>query len=490
LIFLLTSFDTHLKFPIDLNNLLHKAYDSDLFRKEGHELVEQLATYLENSISGKTKKVIDWKQPDDLYEKWKNYMYKDVSSQQFFNDLIEQSIQLHNPRYMGHQVAVPLPITALASMVSSLLNNGMAIYEMGPVASVLEKWIISHFAGLIGNRVADGFLTSGGTLATLTALLSARQAMLKNDVWENGQEKKLAIMVSEQAHYSVDKAARIMGLGSKGVIKVPVDEEFKMQTNQLESLFEKAESDGLKVIAVVANGCSTSTGTYDDLTAISKFCDSKNIWFHLDAAHGGGVIYSPKYKHLLKSIEKADSVIIDLHKMLMGPALSTLVLFKDSDDSYKTFSQKAQYLWENEQDKEWYNYAKRTLECTKLMMSVRFYAIIQAYGTEIFDEYVTRQYDLAREFAEMIKNQPDFELAAQPMSNIVCFRCAPQNVADLNELNGRIRRKSLENGDYYIVQTELNANIYLRVTLMNPFTETSHLKSLLEEITKMAGNNK
>jgi L-2,4-diaminobutyrate decarboxylase len=473
-----------------LDNLLQKAYDPDLFRKEGHALVEQLAAYLENSISGATEKVIKWQQPDDLYDHWKDYLQKGVSSQQFFSDLIDQSIQLHNPRYMGHQVAVPLPVTALAGMVGALLNNGMAIYEMGPVASVLEKWIIQHFAELVGHQDGDGFLTSGGTLATLTALLSARQAILKNDVWENGMEDRLAIMVSEQAHYSVDKAARIMGLGGKGIIKIPVDSTFKMQTDQLEPLFKKAENDGLKVIAVVANGCSTSTGTYDDLEAISKFCESKNIWFHLDAAHGGGVVYSPRYKHLLKGIEKADSVIIDLHKMLMGPALSTLVLFKNSDDSYKTFSQKAQYLWENEQDKEWYNYAKRTLECTKLMMSVRFYAIIQAYGTEIFDEYVTRQYDLAREFAEMIENQPDFELAAQPMSNIVCFRCAPQNVADLNELNGRIRRKSLENGDYYIVQTELNGNIYLRVTLMNPFTETSHLKSLLEEITKMAVNHK
>jgi L-2,4-diaminobutyrate decarboxylase len=469
-----------------LDNLLHKAYDPDLFRKDGHALVEQLATYLENSTSGKTKKVIDWNEPDDLYEKWKDYLDKDFSSQQFFSDLIDQSIQLHNPRYMGHQVAVPLPISAVAGMVGALLNNGMAIYEMGPVASVLEKWIISHFSEIIGNKNADGFLTSGGTLATLTALLSARQAILKNDIWENGQEDKLAIMVSEQAHYSVDKAARIMGLGSKGVIQVPVDENFQMRTDLLPSLLLKAKQDGLKVIALVANGCSTSTGTYDDLKAIAEFCTSHHIWFHLDAAHGGGVIYSSKYKSHLEGIELADSLIIDLHKMLMGPALSTLVLFKNSDDSYKTFNQKAQYLWENEQDKEWYNYAKRTLECTKLMMSVRFYAIVQAYGIGIFDEYVTRQYDLAREFSEMILGDSSFELATEPMSNIVCFRYTPQHVTDVNKLNGQIRKKSLENGDYYIVQTELNGNTYLRVTLMNPFTEKAHLTALLKEIKNIA----
>jgi L-2,4-diaminobutyrate decarboxylase len=277
-----------------------------------------------------------------------------------------------------------------------------------------------------------------------------------------------------------------MGLGSAGVIQVPVDENFQMKTDQLPTLLKKAKKDGLNVIAIVANGCSTSTGTYDDLQTIAEFCVSNNIWFHLDAAHGGGAIYSSKYRQLLDGIELADSVIIDLHKMLMGPALSTLVLFKNGNDSYKTFSHKAQYLWESEQDKEWYNYAKRTFECTKLMMSIRFYAIIQAYGIDIFDEYVTRQYDLAREFAEMINSASDFELATAPMSNIVCFRYHPNGATDLNSLNSQIRKKSLENGDFYIVQTQLNGATYLRVTLMNPFTEKAHLTSLLDEIKRIA----
>lgn len=468
-----------------MSKILQKAYDPELFRKEGHKLIDQLADYLDNAIKG-NKKVMEWKEPDDLYEGWKNYLEKDVSSQQFFSDLINGSNQLHNPKYMGHQVAVPLPVSALAGMVGALLNNGMAIYEMGPVSSALEKWIVNHFAEILGNKNADGFLTSGGTLATLTALLSARQAMVQNDIWENGQDAKLAVMVSEQAHYSVDKAARIMGLGSKGVIQVPVDANFQMRTDLLPGLLKKANSDGLKVIALVANGCSTSTGTYDDLKTIAKFCESNNIWFHLDAAHGGGVVYSSKYRSLIEGIAVADSVIIDLHKMLMGPALSTLLLFKNGSDSYKTFSQKAQYLWENEQDMDWYNYAKRTFECTKLMMSIRFFSIIQAYGRDIFDEYVTRQYDLAREFARMIRADKEFELAAEPMSNIVCFRYEPGNIVDINRLNSQIRKKSLENGDYYFVQTELQGEVYLRVTLMNPFTEKVHLASLLEEIKRIA----
>ena len=174
--------------------------------------------------------------------------------------------------------------------------------------------------------------------------------------------------------------------------------------------------------------------------------------------------------------------------MLLSPALSTLVLFKNSNDSYKTFSQKAQYLWENEQDKEWYNYAKRTLECTKLMMSVRFYSIIQAYGSEIFDDYVTRQYDLAKEFSELIKINPNFELATEPMANIVCFRYRKNKEPDLNKLNSQIRKTSLENGDYYIVQTELDGETYLRVTLMNAFTGIEHLQALLKEVERIAKN--
>jgi L-2,4-diaminobutyrate decarboxylase len=471
-----------------VNSIVKKAYDPESFRKTGHELVDQLADYLNNNMNGSNEKVMNWKEPSAQLEFWNGYLEKGKSTTKFFTDIIENSIHLHNPKYMGHQVSAPLPVTSLAAMVGALLNNGMAVYEMGPAASALEKWIAAKFAQLLGfDEKADGIITSGGTLATLTALLAARKMNGGDDIWKNGHSEKLAVMVSAQAHYCVDRAARIMGFGEKGVIKIPVNSQYKLRTDLLDEYLDKASAEGLKVIAVIGSACSTSTGTYDDLVETGKFCQKNNLWFHVDAAHGGGAIVSGKYKQLLKGVEQADSVIIDFHKMLMNPALSTLLMFKNGQVSYLTFNQKAQYLWKKNEDEEWYNYAKRTFECTKLMMSLKFYSVVQAYGFEIFDEHVTYLYDLGKEFAELIKKRGGFELAVEPMSNIVCFRFVGNfQAGELNELNSRIRQEILEKGEFYIVQTELDGKIYLRTTLMNPLTEPGHLKELLDEVERLS----
>jgi L-2,4-diaminobutyrate decarboxylase len=469
-------------------DLLNKAYDPELFRKSGHELVDLIADYLNDSMLNEKGKVIDWKEPEEEYKYWENYLEKNASTKDFFKDIIQHAIHLHHPKYLGHQVSAPVPISALAGLLSSVLNNGMAVYEMGPAANALERWIVKQFVQKLGfDENAYGLLTSGGTLATLTALLTARQIMSENDIWQNGHQEKLAIIITDEAHYAVDRAARIMGLGDSSIIKVPVDEDFKMKTSVLENYYEQAQKDGLKVFAIVGNSCSTATGTYDNLNEIADFCEKQKVWFHADAAHGGGAIFSSKYKHLLDGINKADSVVIDLHKMLMNPALSTLVMYKNGQDSYQTFSQKAQYLWEKAEDHEWYNSGKRTFECTKLMMSMKFYAIVNAYGFEIFDQNVTYLYDLAREFAEQIKKRENFEQVIEPNSNILCFRYINSSEnSNLNELNSQIRKKLLENGEYYIVQTTISDNIYLRTTLMNPKTSKVHLTELLDEIEKIA----
>jgi L-2,4-diaminobutyrate decarboxylase len=313
-------------------------------------------------------------------------------------------------------------------------------------------------------------------LANLTALLAARAKL--TDVWESGNAEKLAVMVSEEAHYCIDRAARIMGMGSEGIIKVPVNEHFQIRVDLLEKYYQDATDKGFKVIAIVGSSCSTSTGSYDDLVGIGQFAKSKNIWFHVDGAHGGAVVFSEKYKYLVNGIEQADSVVIDWHKMLMTPALATALIFKNGDDAYQTFHQKAQYLWANQTSQDWFNSGKRTFECTKLMMSVKIYAILKTYGEGIFAENVDYLYDLGREFAKMINESKNFELAVEPQSNIVCFRLKSAQ----NERTAEVRKRLLEKGNFYIVQTSIREKTYLRVSLMNPLTTTDDLKELLDEI--------
>lgn len=472
------------------SSILKKAYDPTIFREQGHQLIDALANYLEQSHrKEKSMKILPWVSPDDLLLKWERNYAQPINSnpQHFFSEVIAETIHMHHPHYIGHQTSNILPVAALAELLGGFLDPGMGIFEQGTTGVVLEKMLITQLAKKMGmTEEAEGFFTSGGTLGNLTALLCARQTILEKDSWEHGYEgKQYGFMVSSEAHYSVAKAIKTMGLGEKGVVLVPVDSSFRLNPDLLESCFQNAEKEGIKIIGVIANACSTAVGAYDDINAIADFCEQKKLWLHVDAAHGGAAIYSKKYKNLLKGIERADSVILDYHKMLMVPTLVTAVVFRNGKHSYQTFAQKASYLWEQDESLEWYNLGKRTYELTKTAMSFRIYAILKTYGEAIFEENVNVLYDMGIQFAKLISEDSVFQMPLEkPSSNIVCFRFWKAGLSEtqLENINSDIRKTIVKEGSYYFVQTKVGETLYLRVTVMNPFTTIEDLKNLLTEI--------
>ncbi len=469
------------------SNALEKAYDISDFRKLGHQVVDMLADHLEEVQNNKEHPVLPYREPEDELAYWQKDFSSDTGVLDVLKNILNHSINVHHPRYIGHQVAVPALVSGLAGLMSDLLSNGTGVYEMGMASNAIEKIITDLMAKKIGyDTNTSGFLTSGGTLANLTALLAARKAKAPSSVWENGHKEKLAILVSEEAHYCIDRAARILGMGSKGIIKVPVDNHFKMDTSLLHAHYNRAVSEGFHVIALIGCACSTATGSYDDLHELANFAEKYNLWFHVDGAHGGAVVFSDQYKYLVDGISRADSVVIDFHKMLMTPSLNTGLIFKRSEDAYRTFEQQAQYLWDSQHSQEWYNSGKRTFECTKSMMAIKTYVILKTHGEEIFGENVDRLYQMASTFAGMITQRPNFELALMPEANIVNFRYTKTQEKDINTLNSKIRQALIRSGKFYIVQTRIQGNLYLRTTIMNPLTKESDLIALLDEIEKIA----
>jgi L-2,4-diaminobutyrate decarboxylase len=360
---------------------------------------------------------------------------------------------------------------------------------MGMSPSAIERVVTDVLCKKIGfDTTSGGFLTSGGTLANLTALLTARKANVATDIWNEGSEQPLGIIVSEEAHYCVDRAAKIMGLGERGIIKIPATNDFRMDTSLLEEQYKKAQDSGIHIFAIIGSAPSTATGMFDNLQEIADFARSKQLWFHVDGAHGGAAIFSPKYKTLLKGIDQADSVVIDGHKMMMMPALTTALLYKKSAHTNLTFSQKADYLLTESELEDWCNSGKKTFECTKTMMSIHWFTMLKLYGEEVFDAYVTHLFDMGQQFAHIIEQHPQFELAVTPMSNIVCFKYVDTKLSSAaqNEQNQAIRQALLEDGEFYIVQTKLRDIHYLRVTVMNPFTTETHFENLLTKICRLA----
>ena len=464
--------------------LLQKVYSAEDFSKRGHELIDNLSKHIGQVSDENLNKVINWLEPNESLSFWKDFL-ENGSSESLFEEVLKKSTHLHHPKYIGHQVGPAAPITLLTSMISAILNNGTAVYEMGMVTNPMERIITELLCKKIGyDSKSNGFLTSGGTLANLTAMLTARKAKVSANVWKEGHTKPLGIMVSEDAHYCIERAAKIMGLGDEGLIKIPVKDDFSMNTDLLESHYQQAIQKGIEVFAIVGSAPSTATGILDDLDTVGTFAQKYNLWFHVDAAHGGAALFSSKYKNSLEGISKSDSVVIDGHKMMMMPGITTALVYRDGRTSDATFSQKADYLLEDSIDADWYNSGKRTFECTKNMMALHWFSLLKTYGEAVFDEYVTSVYDLGTVFGELIEKDDHFELAVKPMTNIVCFRYINDNLDNeaLNKLNILIRKWLLKDGEFYIVQTKLRSIHYLRCTIMNPFTTENHLKLLIKKI--------
>jgi L-2,4-diaminobutyrate decarboxylase len=424
--------------------------------------------------------VLPYSPADEQYQYWKNSFNTPGSPMELFKDVISRSIIYQNPNYMGHQTAVPAMSSILASLVVDYLNNAMGVYEMGMVGNAMERVVAEHLCEKFElGKNAGGFFTSGGTLGTLTAIMTAKANYLKN----NSENDKLCILTSEEAHYCVERAALTMGLGHDGVIKVPVDDEFKMDIEQLKKHYQLAVKEGKKVFCIIGSAPSTSTGAYDDLEAIGNFCEQNNIWFHVDGAHGAGVIFSSKYKHLVKGIEKANSIVMDFHKMLLTPSLCTAVLLKDLDCSYDTFRQKADYLWQK-QDNDWSQGAKKTFETTKSMYILKVFVLFKEFGDDVFEKYIDNQYSLAREFTSNYSQNNNFEFAYKPHSNIVCFRYI--NCENINEFNSLLSQQITKEGSFYLGKTILNGKVYLRIALMNYETAMYHIEKLINTIEEKA----
>jgi len=465
---------------------IRDVYDPERLRSDGHRLIDALADQLA-SWQSREGIVVPWKGPDQALADWDDL--SDRGGGELVTDLLRiarASTALANPQCMGHQVPPPLPSGVLAETVSALINNGMAVAEMGPAAVPIELAVIRWMCGKLGMpEGAGGVLTSGGSLGNLTALLAMRQVKAGFDLWKDGAHggPPLAVIVSEEAHYSIARALRVMGWGDGGAIAVPIDADHQMIPAAAEAAIRDAKD--RKIIGIVAAAGSTATGAFDPLDELAAIARRHDLWLHVDAAHGGGVAVSDRQRHKLRGIEHADSIVWDAHKLLMMPAMVTAVIYRREADVYAAFAQQASYLFADAHpENTWWDLGQRALECTKRAMAAELYVTLRAYGVDVLAEIVDRQHALAIALADRVAAAADFELAVAPASNIVCYRHRPVGmpVAQLDAHNRALRARAVADGRFYIVGTQLQQGYFLRSALMNPLIETRDLDALLDHL--------
>lgn len=466
---------------------LDAMFSPENFRSAGHALIDILAEYLSGNLQGNGA-VLDWEAPAAAMQHWQEAlplqggMTPAQLLQAIEQDILSASLHIHHPRNLGHQVATPLPMAALCDLVAALTNQAMAIYETGPSATLLERQVIRWLGELIGWQDIEGVLTSGGAQANLTALLAARQVKAGWDVWQQGVRggKPLRILTSEHAHYSVSRAAGIMGLGTDAVVKVAADPDGCMNVLALQSAWEACRKEDAQPFAVAATAGCTPTGSIDPLREISEFCRTHDLWLHVDGAHGASALLSEALRPQLDGIALADSIVWDGHKLLYMPATVSAVLFRNPRHSYAAFAQEASYLFQGNSDsEEAYNTSYRTLECTKRMMGLKLWAAFCLYGVQQLGGLVEHVFAMAGRLADKLAAAEDFELLMPPQTNIVCFRPRHGDPAS-------IRRNLVESGAFHLTQVQLHGRIWLRTTIMNPFTTDENFDALLAAIRKAA----
>ncbi|MDP9846717.1 L-2,4-diaminobutyrate decarboxylase [Streptosporangium lutulentum] len=441
--------------------------------------VDELAAYVDESQRG-LPPVIRRRPPHELAERLglARWMREGGMTPEgygeFLHAYLAEGTRLHHPAYLAHQVASPDFPAALADFVHGAANNPMAIYEMGASAATVEFEVLRWMLGKVGyGEDGGGVLTHGGSLANLTALLAARAAAAP-DAWTDGVPGDLALLAPESAHYSLTRAAAILGLGERAVMPLDVDGLGRVDVARLPDALERVRRAGRRPMALVANACSTGTGLYDDLRGIGGFCADNGVWFHVDGAHGASALLSEEHRHLLDGIELADSLIWDAHKMLRTSSLVAAVLTRREGDLDAAFRQRASYLFYGDQG---FDLIGRTVECSKAELGLKIFLNLAWRGERGLGDYVTRQYATARRFWELARERPGFECPYEPESNIVCFRYGAGDQAALRE-------RLMEDGAFLLTSAEIGGVRHLRITVMAPATDDKTLEALLDRIAE------
>ncbi len=478
--------------------LVDDAYRAEEFRHQGQAWATVVHQHLQAAMQGNTK-ALNWSDPQEALKLAESTLQETADPeertdrfQSLLKTMLDHGQNLHHPGYVGHQVPASIPVAGLFDAVGSITNQPMAIYEMGPWATVVEHALLRKLAKLVGWNpdTSSGLLTHGGSLANLTALLTARNIAFPN-AWEAGCPSNAVIVAHAESHYCVSRSAGILGMGTKQIRSVALDADRRMDPVALQHVLEECQARNEKVVAVVAVACATPTGAFDKLSEIADLCERFDVWMHVDAAHGGGVLMSNTYRHLAAGIERADSVVWDAHKMLFVPPLCAAVLYRQAEHQFAAFQQNAPYLFQSDDRQQAvYDSGIRTVECTKRACGFGLWGAWSLYGREVFEQIVDKVFGLAKIAADELDAADDFERPFRQDANIIVYRSLPAQIRSAdretqNQFQFQLRDQLVHSGDFYIVQTVIDDIAYLRMVVMNPMTTETDLNRLLNKLREL-----
>ena len=444
--------------------------------------------------------------------------------------LVSQSVHTASPGFIGHMTSA-LPYFMLPlSRILTALNQNLVKVETSRAFTPMERQVLAMMHRLIYNNSDDfysqwiqnsnyslGAFCSGGTIANVTALWAARNRLCgpSGDFKGISREgllkalqhldcKGLAILVSRRGHYSLGKAADLLGIGRDNLISVETDDNNRIDMKRLREHCARLRGEGIRPLSLIGIAGTTETGNVDPLEAMADLAAELGCHFHVDAAWGGPTLLSETYRGLLRGIERADSVTIDAHKQLYVPMGAGMVLFKDPATLSSIEHHAAYIIRRGSRD-----LGSRTLEGSRPGMAMLVHAGLSIIGRKGYELLIDQGIERARRFARRIDAHPDFELVSEPELNILTYRYIPawvqkalaqapaERAAHINELLDKIietiQKRQREAGKTFVSRTRLAPGRYngdtitvFRVVMANPLTTEEILASVLDEQCEIA----
>lgn len=456
----------------------------------------QVAAILEKSVDTPILKTCS---PDELRSQLSSKMpLKGVPLESILDELNSTIVEYHrrnaHPGCWAYITSSGLPTDPLGHAITAALNQNVTGFHSAPGATILEQVIINWLLQLAGMpESAGGLMQGGGSLANLSALAVARNNAPGLNVMEQGMHAgpRPVLLVAETVHFSVTRAAHLLGLGEKDVISIKVNEAQQMNTSMLEKSLEALSRDSNAcVIAVVATAGTTACGAIDPLAEIAKICKRYGVWLHVDAAYGGAALLSDKLRDRLRGIEQANSITIDLHKWCYMSVDCSVLLYRDPFLARKTFSTQAEYVREIDEDtKDPDVFYDLSPEVSRRFRALAVWLAFRHYGIELLGHNVLHNVECAEYLAARAKAIAELELVMPPQLSICCFRYVPVNRNmtgnEIDVLNDNIVRQLAKNGDFLLSSTRLQNRSVLRVCIRSFKTRAVHIDKLIEEVCKL-----
>ncbi len=396
----------------------------------------------------------------------------------YTNQIANNGISTASGRYLGYIPGGGLPLSAVGDFLAAISNKFSGLHFAAPGAVTLENELIKWIVSLVGfPSTAGGFLSSGGSLANLSAIVAARDHMKVR----SSDFEKLAIYYTDHTHYCIEKALSIVGLKDAIKRKIPVDAFYKMDIDSLEKQINLDRQNGAKPFMIVATAGTTNTGTVDPIEQIAEIAEKYKIWFHVDAAYGGFFLLTQKGKELFKGIEKADSVVMDPHKSLFLPYGTGILLVRNAEILAKSNVFEAGYLQDAKSEDNLFSPSNISPELTRHFRGLRMWFPLKMYGVKAFEAALEEKLLLGKHFYTRMSAIKGVELKFEPELSIVLFRLKPPK-GNVEEFNNILLRRLQKEGNVYLSATVIDEQTWLRVAVLSFRTHLEEIETAIKSI--------